>query len=298
MAAASSASSLVPAPPLSKEACLATAEDSDGVAALLRALARDSYCVVRAEEMRALLGQAAVAELPAMRAFYDEAVPQRDEKNAAIYPYKGALCSYYTDAADPPRRSTAHDSEQWPGDVVEHVDPTTADATVSHLRVHKQWPPAADTNAAFGALRRLMFALLDSPSEIEWSPGGAWEAMMTGYRVSKRPEGDGDGDPGPEGVHQDNCELTAVVLMDRRNVASGGGNRVWTLDQGFGKPDATDAATPRLLTSLTLLEPLDTLFILDRKVKHEALAFVAGDGAAGGVAGRDVLSIECRRAPE
>ena len=75
---------------------------------------------------------------------------------------------------------------------------------------------------------------------------------------------DGDGDPGPEGVHQDNCELTAVVLMDRRNVASGGGNRVWTLDQGFGKPDATDAATPRLLTSLTLLEPLDTLFVLDR----------------------------------
>ena len=37
-----------------------------------------------------------------------------------------------------------------------------------------------------------------------------------------------------------------------------------THTQACGKPTVDDLASPRLLASLTLLEPLDTLFVLDR----------------------------------
>ena len=37
-----------------------------------------------------------------------------------------------------------------------------------------------------------------------------------------------------------------------------------TCSQGCGKPTVEDLASHRLLASLTLLEPLDTLFVFDR----------------------------------
>jgi hypothetical protein len=57
--------------------------------------------------------------------------------------------------------------------------------------------------------------------------------MQVAFRVTKT--SDRHGEPGPEGIHQDACQLTAIVLMDRKNVAeASGGNRVWSLDQPAG----------------------------------------------------------------
>ena len=127
--------------------------------------------------------------------------------------------------------------------------------------------------------------------------GTAFEVMMSGYRVTRSSEAGrfAAGEPGPEGVHQDSAELTVVSLMARRNVADGtGANRVWALEQPCGKPTAADLASVRLLASPTLLEPLDTLFVLDRRVKHEACPIAPADDVAG-VAVRDVLTFEVRR---
>lgn len=83
--------------------------------------------------------------------------------------------------------------------------------------------------------------------------------------------------------------------MQRHNVApTSGGNRVWSLEQPCGKPTADDVSSERLLASHTLLRRFDAIFMLDRRVKHEALPVVQADEQAG-AAIRDVMTIEVRR---
>ena len=62
-----------------------------------------------------------------------------------------------------------------------------------------------------------------------------------------------------------------------------------------GKPAAADLRSARLLATHTLREPLDTLLLLDRKVKHEVGPIEQEDRAAGDAI-RDVLTFEVRRA--
>jgi hypothetical protein len=90
---------------------------------------------------------------------------------------------------------------------------------------------------------------------------------------------------------KDACELTAVVLMDRANVAVGtGANRAWSLEQPSGKPEPPH---DHLLLERLLARRFDTLFVLDRAAKHEAAPFQAADPAEAAV--RDVLTFEVRR---
>ena len=125
-----------------------------------------------------------------------------------------------------------------------------------------------------------------------------FRAMMRAFRVrNTRSEARfRDGEPGPEGVHQDAAHLTAVVLMARENVAAGtGGNRVWALEQPAGKPrDADLANASRLLASTVLTERFDTLLVMDRLVKHEACPIAPADGTRAAV--RDVWTFEVRPA--
>lgn len=189
-----------------------------------------------------------------------------------------------------------------PCPVVELIDPTTAHQPgVSYYRVHKAWPEATDRNRAVRGLQRLFFEILARPSAIEWraAPGTDeasrfYDAMMSGFRVAHSPATGFPGEPGPEGVHQDSAELTAVVMVHRRNVAAGSaGNRVWSLEQPAGKPRPGDASGRTLLGALTLADRFDTLLVLDREVKHEALPIAPADPTAPAV--RDVLTFEVRR---
>ena len=43
-----------------------------------------------------------------------------------------------------------------------------------------------------------------------------FEAMQTAYRVTMNLNTNEDGDPGPEGVHQDSCVVTAISLINRK----------------------------------------------------------------------------------
>lgn len=242
------------------------------------------------------------------------------------------------------------------GQLEGHLEPGTVEeeGRVGHFRLHKSWPTMVDVNATMLALQAVIFELVARPADIGLDApdivdigvasdgarhpsaghegpatreGGGWVSMQSAFRVTRREDGAG-GDPGSEGVHQDSAALTAIVMMDRVNVAPGtGGNRVWTLEQPCGKPTPEDLASPRLLAEGTLEVRFDTLFVLDRKVKHEALPFHpatttitpsyapalksahAGDttdpkaaGACGvvasevaAVAWRDVLTFEVRR---
>ena len=214
------------------------------------------------------------------------------------------------------------------GRAIEHIDPTTEhnasfyrreprtsrlsaaltrrahdDRLRGRVAVHKQWPMEADASPVVRAMQRVISEILRSPSPLDQHLSehitASFEAMMTAFRVAResRPGRFQLGEPGPEGIHQDSADLTVVMMMGRRNVAGGSGvNRVWALEQPAGKPTEQDLGSDRLLASTTLVEQLDTLFVLDRKVKHEACP-IAPEQEAAGAAVRDVLTFEIRRPP-
>ena len=282
------------------------------VARIQRLLARDKFAVIRAADMKALLAALGGGEedISALSTFWELAEPQRDEQGKEVYPYKGTLTTYYAlqsfaDAFNMSR--VTHPN--WPaGRTIEKIDPTTVHE-VSFHRVHRAWPAEADKNSIFQAIHRLVHEVIVSPSPLEWQgemeDGGGGqqhvEVMSTAFRVKKSDDPSSllyHGTPGPEGVHQDACDLTLIVLLRRHNLApASSSNRVWHLSQPSGRPSAADIANASgtLLVAPMLLEPLDTLLVLDREVKHEARPFDVASGALGGVAERDVLTLEASR---
>ena len=62
------------------------------------------------------------------------------------------------------------------------------------------------------------------------------------------------GQPTPEGLHRDGVDYVLVLLVDRRNIASGV-TRIHALDG-------------RTLGRFTLTEPLDAAIVDDRRVAH------------------------------
>lgn len=68
-------------------------------------------------------------------------------------------------------------------------------------------------------------------------------------------------------------------------------NRIWTLDQPCGKPTA--GSQEHLLGNIVLRDQFDSLFVLDREVKHEALPITPEDRGVGRAV-RDVLTFEVR----
>lgn len=256
---------------------------------------------------------------------WDTAVPQRDEFGNAVYPFKGTLVSYFDLDTSQSDFSGVKRSDRLVftnettglknhGYVVEHIDPTTDHGKISYFRVHKEWDPSIDGNTVIKALLNLIFDIIKSRSWISTSDISAsephlYEAMMSAFRVTNQKSSFGE--PGPEGVHQDSCELTAVVLMDRINVAEkSGSNRIWSLEQPFGKanndscgnhapvaisgPVNTATSEIRCLVETTLQQRFDALFLLDREVKHEALPISPID--AEKTSTRDVLTFEIRLA--
>ncbi|KAK3241033.1 hypothetical protein CYMTET_49170 [Cymbomonas tetramitiformis] len=306
------------------------------IAAVQEALAGDSYVFLSGSDVVRLasgLGaEFSEDDMDAMARLWDYCEPQQDEAGNEVYPYKGTLTSYFQmdtsigrcfncDLMSSHNYGSRGDGCNAPAlRVVEHIDPTTVNASAaSYFRLHKAWPKAAIANPMVRALQRLIFEVLARPSGIKWRPvegtdvTASYEAMMSAYRVTARgvagqlgsapPQSDGD--PGPEGVHQDSAELTVIFLLDRRNVASStGGNRIWQLSQPCGKPsaDAIKAGTAgNLLESRILCDRFDAVLVLDREVKHEACPIVpdslTSDAANGspGAAVRDVLTFEVRR---
>ena len=83
--------------------------------------------------------------------------------------------------------------------------------------------------------------------------------------------------PTPEGIHQDNTEVSSVTLVGRKGVESGGESRVWSLKATTGNYSEDDFNKDymknNLLLSHALQNPWETLYFNDRIVKHEARAF-------------------------
>ncbi|MGE4055545.1 MAG: 2OG-Fe dioxygenase family protein [Vicinamibacterales bacterium] len=100
-----------------------------------------------------------------------------------------------------------------------------------------------------------------------------WHIEVHQFRIEARH--DEQGRPTPEGVHRDGVDYVLVLLIDRRNIASGT-TTVHALD---GQP----------LGQFTLQHPFDAALVDDSRVAHGVTPVEAIDPAAPGY--RDVLVV-------
>ena len=105
----------------------------------------------------------------------------------------------------------------------------------------------------------------------------SWEIEVHQFRIEAR-QGE-TGRPTPEGLHRDGVDYVLVLLVNRRNIASGM-TSIHTLD---GRP----------LGHFTLTDPLDAALVDDTKVAHGVTAVAPIDPAQA--AYRDVLVVTFRK---
>ncbi len=109
------------------------------------------------------------------------------------------------------------------------------------------------------------------------TPAPAWHVEVHQFRIEAR-LGEA-GQPTPEGMHRDGVDHVLVLLINRRNIASGV-TSVHDLDG-------------RCLGDFTLTDPLDAALVDDARVMHGVTAVEPVDPAVP--AFRDVLVVTFRR---
>jgi hypothetical protein len=109
------------------------------------------------------------------------------------------------------------------------------------------------------------------------APETAWHIELHQFRIEPT---EGAGQPTPEGLHRDGVDYVLVLMVQRRNIASG-------VTSVHGEDQA-------LLGSFTLTDPLDIALVNDRRVFHGVTAVQPLDPAEP--AWRDVLVVTFRRA--
>ncbi|WP_395293672.1 2OG-Fe dioxygenase family protein [Kitasatospora hibisci] len=137
--------------------------------------------------------------------------------------------------------------------------------------VPRLFAPLHDTVAAGPALRAVVQAFRDR------LPGPRHTVDTCGVhqiRVVALP--DAEGDPAPEGIHQDGHSYVAQVLIRREGV-EGAQSRLYDLDR-------------REIHRALLSDPLESIVLDDRRVLHDVSPITAARGAAVGV--RDMLLVD------
>jgi len=104
-----------------------------------------------------------------------------------------------------------------------------------------------------------------------------WAIEVHQFRIEARPEAEGR--PTPEGMHRDGVDYVLVLLVNRRNIASG--------TTAILGPDG------RELGRFTLTAPLDAALVDDARVSHGVTPVQAIDPSAP--AYRDVLVVTFKR---
>ena len=132
--------------------------------------------------------------------------------------------------------------------------------------------PEVAEGPALQAILRLCTTLFDS-----LTPAPAWHVEAHQFRIEARPGQAGQ--PTPEGMHQDGVDWVLVLMVGRRNIASGT-TTIHALDRA-------------LLGSFTLEAPMDAALLDDHRVLHGVTAVEPLDPALP--AHRDVLVLTFRR---
>lgn len=145
--------------------------------------------------------------------------------------------------------------------------------------VERWFMPVADGVAANGFTRGILgfCTTLFDAAAAQRDAAEPWHVEMHQFRIEAAPNGTGL--PTPEGAHRDGVDFVCVMLVNRTNVSSG-------VTQIFA-PDGSS------LGEFTLTDPLDAVFLDDRRVLHGVTPIAPIDPARK--ACRDVLVLTFRR---
>lgn len=244
--------------------CAMNAPSDPGTpAARLAAVLRDDgFAFVGSADMRALLG-GEPADWPAFVASWDEL--HLDRYMADGGRYRRRRHALYDAPATGAIRRLPHgphfqsvDYNPLNGGVERWFEPVTAEIGASR---------ALSTILAWG--RDLFGALAPATA--------AWHVEVHQFRIEAR--ADEPGRPTPEGIHRDGVDYVLVLLIQRRNIASG----TTTIHRADG----------RELGSFTLTAPFDAALVDDARLWHGVTAVEPIDPARP--ASRDVLVVTFRK---
>jgi hypothetical protein len=139
--------------------------------------------------------------------------------------------------------------------------------------IERWFKPVSDSICANGFMRGMLgvcTTIFDAASP-DGETTANWHVEMHQFRIEA--VSGQSGLPTPEGVHRDGVDWVCVLLVNRRNVSSG-------ITQIFD-PEG------RSLGEFTLTDPLDAVFLDDRRVLHGVTPIASTDPASKGF--RDVL---------
>jgi hypothetical protein len=234
----------------------------DRLRLLTDAIRADGYSFVEAPAMRALLEQAGpLAGWEAFAASWDDLGPDTYMADGGRYRkrrhavFRADASGVVRQAAQPHYQSRDYNAlnggiERWFEPVTEAIGSSAVMTTV-----------LAFCRDLFGRL----------------TPVDAWHIELHQFRIEARTGAAGR--PTPEGMHRDGVDHVLVLLVNRRNIAS-------------GVTSVNDLAR-RELGHFTLTEPLDAALVDDNRVMHGVTPVEPLDPAEPGY--RDVLVVTFRR---
>ncbi|WP_326630270.1 2OG-Fe dioxygenase family protein [Streptomyces sp. NBC_01761] len=138
--------------------------------------------------------------------------------------------------------------------------------------VQRHFEPLREDVAASALLETVVFTFLDNlPGEIDRS-----DAAIGVHQIRITANRDEASLPAPEGIHEDGHHFVAQVLINREGV-TGGESQLYDRDR-----------SPIFRT--TLLEPLESIVIDDRRVFHGVSGVTPAPGVTEGI--RDMMLID------
>jgi hypothetical protein len=234
------------------------------MADLLPGLSRNGFCFVAAPLMRSLLEQCgALDDWAQFAASWNDLEP--DTYLAKVGRRRRRRYAVYEAIESEPIRRQPHQSHY------QSIDYNRLQGNVD------RW--FAPMEESIGASLSLQ-AVLEFSRELfrRLAPEvGRWHIEVHQFRIEATP--DAPGEPTPEGVHRDGVDYVLVLLIERRNIASGR----TTIHSSEGE----------VLGSFTLTEVLDAALVDDGRVLHGVTSVRPLDPLR--VAYRDVLVVTLRR---
>jgi len=287
----------------------------EGIAGLRSSLKKHRYAMVDGETMEAWLnadylhGGSSVEEAwGTFRQLWDAAPAQLSLDCETIYEHKKVFHSSYDFAAGLREdgqgfvRNTAgivtdEDGTRRQRYLAHDTTSTKGHATPHFARFYPALPDTWDKDPLVKALHRLFSDVTAEPHQRRMGIQQPFASNM--FQFCYRTEMSGNhamrkGDPGPEGVHVDGGTAAMILVVRRDNIKpKTGGTRIWSMEQGTGKPTAADVESEKLLDTWTPSLRLDALFFLDESVLHEALRGELIDPDAPAL--RDMFILDVRR---
>ena len=237
-------------------------------AAVAACLGHQGFAFVDGAAMRAMLGEAALADWDGFARSWEDLGPDRFMADGGTYRKRRYACLKST--ADglwlkPPQSHYQSLANNPLNGGVERVFAPVDE----HIALH----PA--NRAAVETCRQIFEEA--HPTTVKTR---SWHIEMHQFRIEARP--DVTGQPTPEGLHRDGVDWVLVLLIRRTNVEGG----VTTVADAARRP----------LAEVTLSEPFDTSLVEDRHVLHGVSSVTPLDPSCP--AWRDVLVLTFRAEPD